>query len=497
MAAIASVALPNSPKPLLSRSSNSSTPGSHRSQSVGRCRLFLLSAPDESSLRNRIRLLQSYLQGEEKDFDDEWMNNLAYTLNEHRPAQIYRAVVTANSASQLIDRLSPLKIKSASTKQSVGFVFTGQGAEWPGMGKELLQTYPVFRQSMEQFESHMRKLGAPYNVIDEILKPIDTSKLTHPLLSQPIVTGLQIALVNLLNSWEIYPDAVTGHSSGEIAAAYAAGVISMEDALTVAYFRGVTASALIEKGTKGAMMAVGLSAADAQAQIATLRTGKASVGCINGPTSVTVSGDETAISELETILVDKEIFTRRLDVEVAYHSHHMDRIAADYLGSIAHTKPLIPGDPERTKFFSSVTGRQMFPVELDPQYWVQNLVGPVDMVSGIQSMCFENNDTMPNGPLARKQRRPIMPRKITVDSLIEIGPHAALAGPIKQTLKASNISDRALPEYDSVLIKGMDATSTALAVPSSLVCRGYPVNFQAVNDPSDCYEQQVLGDVPN
>lgn len=105
----------------------------------------------------------------------------------------------------------------------------------------------------------------------------DSSTLSNALLSQPICTALQIALVDLLASWEICPDGVTGHSSGEIAAAYAAGMLIMQDAIAIAYFRGVCASSLSTKGRRGSMMVVGMSARDAGPYLAALRTGRATV----------------------------------------------------------------------------------------------------------------------------------------------------------------------------------------------------------------------------
>ncbi|KAL4946544.1 hypothetical protein BDV06DRAFT_218262 [Aspergillus oleicola] len=495
-------------------------------QPASRSRLFVLSADDEPSLGRHVEALRSYLQENERDADDEWLSNFAYTLSERYSPCLYRASIIGDSAPKLRRLLSPnLKIYTASRQPIVGFVFTGQGAHWPGMGKELLHTYPVFRQSLERCADYMSRLGAPYNAIgelstvnqnndarvlngqrlmlpcaEEIEKLSHTSRLGHPLLSQPIVTALQIALVDLLADWGIYPDAVTGHSSGEIAAAYSAGILSMENAIAIAYYRGVTAKVLLEKGVRGAMMAVGMSAPDAQQYTATLRTGKATVGCINSPVSVTVSGDEPAITEMETVLQDKEIFTRRLDVEVAYHSHHMNRIADSYLSSISHTRPLADSTdttqrPTKTRFFSSVTGCETSADELTPHYWVRNLVEPVKMADAIQSMCFYNSNGIPSSVPRTLHRRILIPKKPSIHNIIEVGPHAALAGPIKQTLKEYNSLERAHPDYNSMLVSAMDATSTALSVAAALVCNGYPVNLQSINDPSLRSEQQMLRNV--
>ncbi|BCS28120.1 acyltransferase domain-containing protein [Aspergillus puulaauensis] len=465
---------------------------------VARRRLFLLSASDESSLDIFIGRLQSFLQDRGDDASDEWVGNLAFTLNKQHEQHTYRAMVVAQSIGTLKTALSSRpQIRKASTKPTIGFIFTGQGAHWTGMGKELLDTYPVFRQSMQKMNDYIGQLGAPYDVI-EILNLDDHSTLGHVLLSQTLCTALQIALVDLLASWGIYPDGVAGHSSGEIAAAYAAGMLSMQDAIAIAYFRGVCASSLSTKGRRGSMMAVGMSVRDIDPYLAALRTGRANVACINSPSSITVSGDYAAIEELGTVLQDKEVFTRRLNVDVAYHSHHMDPIAGEYLKLMTEMKTIKPSKQPTgsTQFFSSVTGTEISTTELGPHYWVQNLVQQVKLVDAVQSLCFETNPSGIPNEHSSEQTRLSTFKKVAVTNLIEIGPHAALAGPIKQILKADPRLDKANVAYDGVLIRGLDATSTAMAVAASLAANGYPVNLQAINDPETLYRPQVLVDLP-
>jgi acyl transferase domain-containing protein len=151
--------------------------------------------------------------------------------------------------------------------------------------------------------------------LDEILKPASISLIDQAEYSQPICTALQIALVNLLRLWGVYPAAVIGHSSGEIAAAYAARSLTMEEAITVAYYRGVAMKA---QKRCGGMAAVGLGAEDV---LSLLPTG-VSVACVNSGSSVTISGDEgpleAFIKEMKNTRPD--IFVRRLRVKMAYHS---------------------------------------------------------------------------------------------------------------------------------------------------------------------------------
>ncbi|KAL5342123.1 acyl transferase/acyl hydrolase/lysophospholipase [Aspergillus crustosus] len=470
---------------------------SHSDRVSLRHRIFLLSAPNETSLTEQITYFREYI-AEKSESGDEWMSNLAYTLNECRPPHLYRTAMIADSITILKSRLSSrLKVHKVFKTPVIGFVFTGQGAQWAGMGKELLEAYPVFRQSMQRANYYMSRLGASYDVIDEIMKPNDTSKLSDPLLSQPICSALQIALVDLLESWGIYPDGVTGHSSGEIAAAYAAGILGVEDAITVAYYRGVCARNLVEKQTRGAMLAVGMSAADAEPDIASLQAGKATVACVNSPSSITISGDEAAIVALETILCGRKVFAQRLDIEAAYHSHHMDMIREEYLESISHVIPLGPENSStkqtggNVRFFSSVTGGEVPATNLGPEYWVENLAGQVKFVDALQALCF---GTGPSD--VTLQAKAGSPHTVNLDTLIEVGPHAALAGPVRQIIKADKILDSSNLGYSSVLIKSMNAVSSSLAVASSLACSGYPADFQEINDPVTTGPREALLDFP-
>lgn len=142
--------------------------------------------------------------------------------------------------------------------------------------------------------------------VAEFEKDPKESQINRALYSQPLCTALQIALIDLLASWGIHPGSVTGHSSGEIASAYAAGALSVHDAMLVSYARGVASNDLASGGlADGAMVAVGMSKADILPVLSQLTSGKAVVACSNSPSSITVSGDGAAINELQSILERK------------------------------------------------------------------------------------------------------------------------------------------------------------------------------------------------
>ena len=281
---------------------------------------------------------------------------------------------------------------------------------------------------------------------------------------------------------------MTGHSSGEIAAAYTFGALTWEDAMEVAYHRGVASSNVCETSkVRGAMMAVGMSEKDVRPYISALKKGEVKVACVNSPSSTTISGDVSAIDELQNTLETEKLFARKLAVEVAYHSHHMALVAEEYLEAISGISTL--REREGVQFFSSVTGKRVSSAsELGPAYWVSNLVSQVKFADSLSQLCYETNSGK------RQRKRATAP---TVSSLIEIGPHAALAGPIRQILQAdARLKDGSI-EYLSALVRKSDAVKTAFEIASKLVVRGYPIAFPALNRPMGHGSRNLLVDLPS
>lgn len=323
--------------------------------------------------------------------------------------------------------------------------------------------------------------------LDELLLPSETSRINSAAIGQPLCTALQLALVNLLASWNANPISVTGHSSGEIAAAYACGSITFESALDISYHRGFLASAMLEKGkVRGAMIAAGLSEVDANGFISQIPEGKgkAVVACVNSPKSVTISGDRAAIMNLQSTLEARQVFVRKLAVNTAYHSHHMDIVAGSYLTALQNLPK--PTPDKGITFYSSVTGNAIGGQQLDAAYWVKNMVSQVRFSQSLQSLCQglgQNISTVdPNW------------RKPAVDSILEIGPHSALAGFVKQNIAAiGEIKIR----YSSCLLRGKNAVGTMMGAASDLYVAGYPVDLKALNSDVSEEQPQVLIDLPS
>jgi acyl transferase domain-containing protein/NADPH:quinone reductase-like Zn-dependent oxidoreductase len=451
-------------------------------------RLFVLSANDKTSTEKAMQKLGVYLEQRPEVFQNNLLSNLAYTLGQRRSIHPWRIALTASSSVDLVEALSSGKIlpcKQELDALRIGWVFTGQGAQWWAMGRELYHQYPVYTSAIDRADAHLLSIGAKFSLITELEKDESTTQVNEACISQPACTAIQLALVDLLRSWGVRPFAVVGHSSGEIGAAYAAQLITFADAMTIAYHRGRLIPILKKKypHLEGCMMAVGASEMQVAPLLDRIPTslGQARIACINSPFSVTISGDVRAVSELQALLEGTYpgMFVRRLQVDTAYHSHHMNLVAKDYTESLRNINP--PNASSAVNFHSSLFGRLVAGHELDVTYWVQNLTCTVRFDEAVQGMCLPLNGSVP---------------KTGVNILVEIGPHAALQGPIKQILKymGDPISKIA---YASVLSRKRDAVQTALAVAGTLFVKGAILDMGALNFPKPLQRPpQVLVDMP-
>ena len=429
-------------------------------------KLFVLSSHEEHGITRLSTEYSKYLGGiSSETYEQEaekLATNLAYTLACRRSKLSWKAFVVSSSiqklSSQIVGGLS--KPFRSSQPPNIAFVFSGQGAQWFGMGRELLQ-HQQFLESVEAADIYMKTIGSEWSVMTELLKDEKTSIISLPRISQPLCTALQVALVDLLRHWGVQPHAIVGHSSGEIAAAYALGAISREGAWKLAFHRGRLTSSIKDfaPSLKGRMMAVALSKETAEIYLEKLTSGTAIVACINSPENVTISGDESAVLELEKVLVAEGIFARLLKVENAYHSSHMKVIEQHYLDAIKDIQTL--DKSPRETMFSSVTGQSVTGQELGPDYWVRNMVSPVRFSQAIHSLIHS------------KVAKP--------DILLELGPHSVLQGPLKQILDVES-NPKSRPSYFSMLVRGKDAEATALDATGHLWASGYPLDLEKVNE---------------
>ncbi|KAK4162823.1 polyketide synthase [Cladorrhinum sp. PSN259] len=443
-------------------------------------KLYVVTANDKSSLSRVLKNIVIYLEQRPEIFQKDLTSNLAYTLGQRRSLLQSRAAIPALNSFELIEAINGEKFVTGKEIEPlrIGFILTGQGAQWYGMGRELIDQYPVFAKSIQRADQCLVDNGANWSLLEELSRDAKTSKVSEAHISQPSCTAIQLALINLLRDWGIRPTAVAGHSSGEIAAAYAAEIIDFDSAMAIAYHRGRLIPILKARHPelKGRMMAVGGSKEEFLPLIEGLREKEVRIACYNSPSSLTISGDEPALAELEKICEEKQLFNRRLVVDVAYHSHHMNLVAKEYRASIAKLQPPVP---TAIRFHSSLYGHLIDGTQLQPNYWVENLTCAVRFNEALQSML-----------------EPTGEHKHGVNMLIELGPHSGLQGPIKQVLKEVGGSAPKIP-YASALIRKRDAVETALELAANLFTRGANLSMGAINFPqAQTKPPVILTDLP-
>ncbi|TLD33133.1 hypothetical protein PspLS_00334 [Pyricularia sp. CBS 133598] len=439
-------------------------------------RLFLLSSQDQGGF---MRIAGSLLEHLDRlgplAARPAYLADLAYTLATARTGLGWVAGFVAESLADVRERLAASLGQDAARRRGSGkrprlaFVFTGQGAQWAGMGVQLLSR-PVFAASVAASTAYLARLGCDWDPVQELEKKGDDSRLGRPEISQAICTVLQIALVDELRSWRVQPAKVIGHSSGEIAAAYCLGALSHADAVAAAYFRGKASAAAVapEETSSGAnmgMMAVGCSRERAEEIIAD-QNGfiDITVACVNSPESITLSGHVAELDKMAEVLREQSIFHRRLKVEVAYHSPLMAAVSEKYLSYISNIEPQESSDAEpSTVMVSSVTASEATPDMLGPYYWLANMMSPVLFSDGIRELVRPSSGSSITKDDATDTN--------TVDMMIEIGE----------------------VEYRSVLLRGQDAVDTALDLARYLFHAGVALDMARAN--GDAYAR-LLTDLP-
>lgn len=332
------------------------------------------------------------------------------------------------------------------------------------MGIDLILALPQVERWLDELQDSLDGLPSQYRpnylLMDEIAAAEDFSRLSEAAISQPLCTALQIVQVNLLREIGFSISAVAGHSSGEIAAAYAAGVISAVDAIRIAHLRGLVAKLAGSGRHSGAMAAAGMGVSEAR-DLCNQREfrGRVNIAAFNSPQSVTLSGDSDAIDKIADLLKSQQKFVRVLKVDKAYHSHHMKPCSKAYLMALQSADIKVQAS-RSTRWFSSLKqGREIGHSELEPlqaSYWVDNMLEPVCFTQAVKEAV----------------------QAFTPDLVVEMGPHAALKGPVRQTLADSLPSaNSANIPYISLLTRGesgLDCFAAALG------------SFWAIAGPASC-----------
>lgn len=442
----------------------------NRTTSIGSCLInarhlvpFNFSANSSKSLFASLAAHSAYLNTE----DGISLRDLAWTLNSRRSTLPIRISIAASDKEDLTKKLeaivrsppnsSPSAPNTISEQPKFLGVFTGQGAQWVQMGAELLDSCPLAIQCITNLDMALQAISESdrpdWLLKEEIMKDSLSSRIGEALFSQTICTAVQVMLVDLIQAAGIHFDTVVGHSSGEIAAAYAAGYISASDAIRIAYYRGLSLQYAQRDGGNrgiGAMMVAGTSFEDAHelCEMPTLKS-RICIAASNSSDSITLSGDIDAVNEVIDIFEDEGKFSRLLKVDKAYHSHHMLPCATPYMENLKRSaiSPCRISE-RRTTWISSVYALDITHVkdEISSTYWSNNMIKPV-LYS--QAISFA---TGAKGPF---------------DMVLEIGPHPALKEPTLQTI--SEVSGQGVP-YSATLIRGTSGTEAFASMLGAVWC---------------------------
>jgi myxalamid-type polyketide synthase MxaC len=295
--------------------------------------------------------------------------------------------------------------RAATDKPRIAFVFPGHGAQWAGMGQTLLQREPAFQDAIARCDAAIAA-EAGWSLIEQIAAPAAAARFAAAEIAQPAVFAFGVALAELWASWGVVPDAVVGHSMGEVAAAYVAGALSLTDATRIICRR----SRLLQQvAAQGGMLLTDLSEQEARREIAAFE-GRLSIGAVNGPRSTVLAGDHDAIETIGAELTAREMFCRVVPGSPPGHSHLVAGFGAALIADIAGVTPRAGTVP----FYSTVTANRLAGERLLPPYWASNLCQPVRFQDAVYSLL-----------------------RVGINTLVELGPHPVLAPAVSDIIAAA------------------------------------------------------------
>jgi len=294
------------------------------------------------------------------------------------------------------------------------FVYSGNGSQWAGMGRQLLAD-PVFAEAVHEIDTLFAPL-ANYRLGDELARSDSTAnQYERTEIAQPALFAIQVGVTRMLAQRGILPTAVIGHSVGEVAAAWASGALTLGDAVQVIFHRS-----RLQGRTKGhgCMTAVGIDGGEAQALLAELQlTDAVCVAGYNSARGATLAGDPAAMATVETVLAERQVFYKRLDLDYAFHSNAMDSIQADLQLALAGLTP----KAGHTPFYSSVDGKLLGGKQLGADYWWRNVREPVRFQHAVDTLVARGDNVY-----------------------IEVGPHPVLRSYVNDALNAADHKGRVL-----------------------------------------------------
>ncbi|MER7475858.1 acyltransferase domain-containing protein, partial [Micromonospora sp. NPDC000018] len=419
-----------------------------------------LSAATGEALRDQAARLLAWLDGPGADADPA---DVGHALATTRAALEHRAVVLAGDPAAARAGLTALTrgepdpdsatvLAGRVVDGQLGLLFGGQGGQRPGMGRALHAAHPVFADAFDAACAELDRCLAghtPHRIADVVFAPEGSEladRLDQTLYTQPGLFAFEVALYRLLESWGVRPDAVGGHSVGELAAAHVAGVFSLADAAALVAARARLMQALPEGG---AMVAVEADEAEVTGHL----TDRVGLAAVNGPTSVVLSGDTDAVLAVAATLRAAGRRTSRLRVSHAFHSPRMEPMLDEFRAVAAGLTYRTPHLP----IVSNLTGEPVDPARLcSPEYWVEHVRGTVRFLDGVRAL-----------------------RRQGVTTFLEVGPAGVLTA-MAQDCLAAEADDLAFVPA----VRGVDGEPDALlAAVARLHVRGVAVDLAALAGP--------------
>jgi acyl transferase domain-containing protein/NADPH:quinone reductase-like Zn-dependent oxidoreductase/acyl carrier protein len=402
---------------------------------------LVLSARGEGALRAAARSYAGLLQGA----SEEAFYDIAFSAFFHRELHEQRLVMLGLEREVMVsdlnafadgERVSGLVQGDAVQSPSRAvFVYSGNGSQWAGMGRALLAESPEFAAILAELDGLFARYG-DFSILDNLQREDLAEGLVFTEVAQPLLFAIQVGVTELLRQLGLSPAAVVGHSVGEVAAAWACGALSLEQAVRVVLERSAKQA---ETKGRGGMLAAGVGEAEMRELLSCLpQSGELTIAGVNSPRGVTVAGPSAELAALELLLIEREVFFRRLALDYAFHSAEMAPLQRPLEEALAGLR----ADAGKIPFYSTVTGGRLPGRQLDEHYWWRNIREPVLFARAIQELVRDG-----------------------FNIFVEIGPHAVLRNYVSESLRAEGVNGRVITTLmrdDAALVRVQEAFCQAL-----------------------------------